>query len=301
MGDFHPYSSAECERFKRNERDYQENKYAHQLEAMNERLSLTEFKRRYLTPIHHGGSSRGVLLTRAIDLLLEHDIRGKRILDYCCGSGYLSVYLAKLGAAVSAVDVSTSAIQCTRRRAEANNVHIDAHVGDCEALPFREGEFDLVIGIEALHHVIVYPNMPLELARITKADAEIVFAENWGFDNPLLSFIRATFTMRKGRSSERGEMVLGHAILRERLKPVFDYKVSAFSLTYMLKRVVPTRWVTSALYSLDALLPSMPDMCGESVIILKKRATNRVPRIEEVPGAAREIGAASNRSRTPDV
>ncbi len=49
---------------------------------------------------------------------------GSRFLEVGCGSGYVSIVAAKLGARVDAVDVNPAAVECTRRNAELNGVEI---------------------------------------------------------------------------------------------------------------------------------------------------------------------------------
>ena len=47
-------------------------------------------------------------------------VQGCRVLDYGCGQGEEAVYLAKLGAHVTAIDISPVGIQLTKERARLN-------------------------------------------------------------------------------------------------------------------------------------------------------------------------------------
>ena len=50
------------------------------------------------------------------------DIRGKRVLDYGCGNGYLSMILARRGGLAWAFDISGQSIAVAMRRAVANGL-----------------------------------------------------------------------------------------------------------------------------------------------------------------------------------
>lgn len=57
--------------------------------------------------------------------LAEHDLKGKKVTDFGCGSGILAIAALKLGAAFAqAVDIDPQAIQATENNASLN--HIDA-------------------------------------------------------------------------------------------------------------------------------------------------------------------------------
>lgn len=71
------------------------------------------FRRVHLTRFFEGGWSYwGDLRKEAFELLGE--VRGKRVLDYGCGSGQLGVYLALQGARVSGFDLSREGIEMAR-------------------------------------------------------------------------------------------------------------------------------------------------------------------------------------------
>jgi len=70
------------------------------------------------------------------------DIEGKHVLHLQCGTGESTAELVELGALVSAVDISTEAIDVARERApDVAFVHADVHELPLE---LRRGRFDLV-------------------------------------------------------------------------------------------------------------------------------------------------------------
>jgi len=72
-----------------------------------------------------------------------------RVLDVGCGTGVLAERLHRMGYAVSGVDASAGMLERLRRRApEVAATHASA-----TALPFGDGEFDLVLTVATLHHI----------------------------------------------------------------------------------------------------------------------------------------------------
>lgn len=77
--------------------------------------------------------------------LAKQDLRGKRVLDYGCGSGILAIAAAKLGAAeVVAVDIDSAAVEATNDNALKNQVQLFSGLPDM-ASERRQGGYDVVI------------------------------------------------------------------------------------------------------------------------------------------------------------
>ena len=63
-------------------------------------------------------------------VLEKEELKGKKCLEMCCGSGFLSVLMVKLGADAFAVDINEKAVEATKSNAEKNSVKINAVVSD---------------------------------------------------------------------------------------------------------------------------------------------------------------------------
>jgi 2-polyprenyl-3-methyl-5-hydroxy-6-metoxy-1,4-benzoquinol methylase len=83
------------------------------------------------------------------------DLRGRRILDFGCGSGANAVQLAHRGAQVWALDISEDLIRLAQRRLAVNGRAGTAQfiVASAHELPFPDASIDVVFGIAILHHL----------------------------------------------------------------------------------------------------------------------------------------------------
>ncbi|HET9739812.1 MAG TPA: class I SAM-dependent methyltransferase [Solirubrobacteraceae bacterium] len=69
---------------------------------------------------------------------------GQRVLDVATGTGNVAIRAAEAGADVVALDLTPENFEAGRREAAARGVELDWVEGDAAALPFGDGEFDVV-------------------------------------------------------------------------------------------------------------------------------------------------------------
>lgn len=69
---------------------------------------------------------------------------GQRVLDVAAGTGNVAIRAAEAGAAVVASDLTPENFEAGRREARVRGVELDWVEADAEALPFGDGEFDVV-------------------------------------------------------------------------------------------------------------------------------------------------------------
>lgn len=92
------------------------------------------------------------LLHLATYRFAEPYCRGKRVLDFGCGSGYGSAQIAATATAVHAVDVAADAIDYARGKYARDNLEFHV-VGAGDGLPFPDGHFDVVLSFQVFEHV----------------------------------------------------------------------------------------------------------------------------------------------------
>jgi tellurite methyltransferase len=76
--------------------------------------------------------------------------RARRALDVACGDGRNSLYLAELGFAVDAVDVSDVAVAALRAAAVERDLAVEAHWMDLEAEALPIARYDIVVQLNYL-------------------------------------------------------------------------------------------------------------------------------------------------------
>ncbi|WP_436533841.1 class I SAM-dependent methyltransferase [Actinoplanes sp. HUAS TT8] len=87
----------------------------------------------------------------AITALLEHGIRGPKVLDLGCGTGDLACTLARRGYHVTGIDISPTAIE--RARAKATGLTARFDVQDATALNLPNAPFDTIFDSGLLHNL----------------------------------------------------------------------------------------------------------------------------------------------------
>jgi 2-polyprenyl-3-methyl-5-hydroxy-6-metoxy-1,4-benzoquinol methylase len=121
------------------------------------------------------------------------DLKGRTVLDYGCGSGWLSTYLAQRGATVEGFDISAKLVELAMRRAQVNGVgeRVRLERMIAEELKFPDSHFDLVVGISILHHIALEEGSR-ELHRVMKPGGRAFFIEPLGestLQNALRSYV----------------------------------------------------------------------------------------------------------------
>lgn len=123
---------------------------------------------------------------------------GKRVLDVGCGGGLLSEAMAKLGAQVSAIDMSAEALDVARLHALDAGVQVDYQQSTAEQFAEQHaGEFDVVTCLEMLEHVPDPEAVIAACARLVKPGGELFFSTlNRNLKARLLGVIAAEYILR---------------------------------------------------------------------------------------------------------
>jgi len=88
----------------------------------------------------------------ALDYWAFEDYAGKEVLDDGCGPGWLTVSYAKGGANVTAIDLTSQAVDLTRTYLDIEGLSANVRRASAEDLPFPDNTFDLVASSGVLHH-----------------------------------------------------------------------------------------------------------------------------------------------------
>ncbi|MDN3609669.1 malonyl-ACP O-methyltransferase BioC [Vibrio ostreicida] len=105
---------------------------------------------------------------------LPHDLRGKRVLDLGCGTGFFSEELRQRGANVVCCDLSLEMLLMAKTRCGQKDVIYQQ--GDAESLPMATNTFDYVFSSLALQWCQDLSRPLKEMRRVTKPGGQLVFS-----------------------------------------------------------------------------------------------------------------------------
>jgi 2-polyprenyl-3-methyl-5-hydroxy-6-metoxy-1,4-benzoquinol methylase len=102
----------------------------------------------------------------------------QRLLDFGCGFGYYALNFRKVGYEVFGFDISASNIATARNLAQRYNLVERTHfdVGTAETVHYPSDQFDVIVGVDILHHVDIEPSIR-ECHRLLKPGGVAVFKE----------------------------------------------------------------------------------------------------------------------------
>ena len=134
---------------------------------------------------------------------------GVKVLDVGCGVGFWVGQFCRLGAQVSACDLSERAVEITRRRLQFYSLSGDVRAGNAEQLPYADASFEHINCQGVIHHT---PNPKAcidEFYRVLAAGGTVclsVYFKTWALRSKLLfkayTFLARRMMVLKGRGRE---------------------------------------------------------------------------------------------------
>ena len=117
--------------------------------------------------------------------------QGKIVLDYGCGSGSITYFIAEKGANLAVgIDISDTSIEAANKRhnREGASSRTCFVLMDAERLGFTDSSFDIINCHSILHHLDIQRAYS-ELARVIKPNGEIICNEPLAY-NPIIQCYR---------------------------------------------------------------------------------------------------------------
>jgi len=113
-------------------------------------------------------------LDRRLQIVFEElcrpgELRGARVLDVGCGTGWFSQRARHAGASVVSTDIAVSMLRETRKKCETHRVVADA----CN-LAFSTGSFDVVIASECIEHTLDPFRAVQEMHRVLRPGGSLI-------------------------------------------------------------------------------------------------------------------------------
>ena len=181
---------------------------------------------------------------------------GMRVLDFACGAGVTTAWLADRGAEVVGIDLSPVSIERAEKLRAELGLSYELRVGDVDALESgADGGFDGIVGRFALHHLDLEVYGPA-LAALLRPRGRAAFVETMA-TNPLLRVARRRLPGRLGitKYGTNDEHPLTHGDL-DRMRSTFGgLEVHVPSVVFFLllerhvlkgRRPGLTRWLYRA-------------------------------------------------------
>lgn len=115
----------------------------------------------------------GELLCEAVQLRA-----GERVLDVAAGSGNAAISAARRNCEAVGIDYVPALIERARERAAVERLPARFEVGDCEAIPFADASFDVVLSVYGSMFAPRQEQAARELLRVCRPGGRIGMA-NW--------------------------------------------------------------------------------------------------------------------------
>ncbi|TNC29532.1 class I SAM-dependent methyltransferase [Amycolatopsis alkalitolerans] len=121
----------------------------------------------------------GLIADLGQDLATAADLRpGQRVLDTAAGTGNASLPAARSGAEVTAADLTPELMAAGARQARTEGLRIRWIEADTQALPFGDGEFDVVLSCVGAMFAPDHAATARELLRVCRPGGRLALA-NW--------------------------------------------------------------------------------------------------------------------------
>ena len=186
------------------------------------------------------------------EYLVNCDLKKKKVLVVGCGFGDDALRIAKLGASVSAFDLSPDSLEIAKALALREGLEVDFQQMAAEKLLYADNTFDYVISRDILHHVDI-PTTMVEIVRVSKPDA--VFVVNEIYSHSFTDKIRHSTLVEKILYPKMRRLIYGpgkpyitederklsESDLREIAKPLQPRLFTKY-FNFLVTRVVPDRF-----------------------------------------------------------
>ncbi|MBU1039735.1 MAG: class I SAM-dependent methyltransferase [Proteobacteria bacterium] len=102
----------------------------------------------------------------------------RSVLDFGCGTGLLGLLFAEDARSVDLVDTSPAMAKVLRGKIAAQGLaNVAVRLGELSELALPESSFDLVVSLNALHHITDIPTVLTQLRRLGSPGGHFVVAD----------------------------------------------------------------------------------------------------------------------------
>jgi SAM-dependent methyltransferase len=170
---------------------------------------------------------------------------GARVLDIACGTGNVTIPLARRGARATGLDMMPHLLEEARARAACEGLPIRFDEGFAENLPYPDGSFDVLVSMFGIMFSPLPATVVSEMARVLRPGGRLALA-NWtasGFGGKMSAVVGRYLppppesTISPFNLSSAYGLWGEDATLRDTLKPGFDaVETSVVAFRWELQR-----------------------------------------------------------------
>lgn len=133
----------------------------------------------------------------SINKSLQYINSDSHVLDLACGTGILSLALAKYASKITGIDISGKMIEVAQKKAKNQNVgNVEFLVADAYQIDYPENSFDVILLFNTLH-VVQEPESVLRKAHsLLKPEGKLVMATDC-YSETLFGVIKIWLTIQK--------------------------------------------------------------------------------------------------------
>ncbi|UAB77572.1 class I SAM-dependent methyltransferase [Erythrobacter sp. SCSIO 43205] len=143
-----------------------------------------------MADVEEYGEWRDASLTRSWRHFSDDELVGRDVLDFGCGAGQLSFFLADKGIAksITGVDIDLAALECAKARLEQEGqgpTPLRFIEGDVQGLPLEAESVDLIAAFDCLEHVMDPQSILCDWSRVLRPGGRVLiewfpFKGPWG-------------------------------------------------------------------------------------------------------------------------
>jgi SAM-dependent methyltransferase len=150
---------------------------------------------------------------------------GARVLDVACGTGNVTIPLARRGATVTGLDMTPHLLEEARARVAREGLSIHFDEGFAETLPYPDGSFDVVVSMFGIMFSPFPATVVSQMARVLRPGGRLALA-NWrhtpsGFGGKMQA-VAGRHLPPPPQGAISPFLWGDEATVRDRLKPGFD-------------------------------------------------------------------------------
>jgi ubiquinone/menaquinone biosynthesis C-methylase UbiE len=187
-----------------------------------------------------------------------------RVLDVATGGGHTALAFAGVARAVTAYDVTEPMLRAARGLLRERGTAATFVAGDVEALPFREGSFDVVTCRIAAHHFADVAAAVREVRRVLRSGGSLLLQDILGHDDAEAAAFVTEVERRRDPSHVRAyRAVEWKAFLRAAGLTIIDTAVVAKGRPWE-QWTARTRMTAQARRDLDAFVLAAPVRCRDA-------------------------------------